>query len=363
MKKIFFPCLMMLLASTAFVLTSCDKDEDEASETEYAAQYFTIENGTFHGGAMPESTLNETITGVSMNDNALQNGSNFISISSDTEYDRFYVGIEGQNGYMEVVPTATARTRADDGRNYNYIIPVTYGTELSGDVVMLLKARTVQVRGVTQPYKKTVKFVESRQGDLTINLTFDCAKDLDLHLLTPTQKHIYYNEREWVVETPDGKQIVYGLDHDSNADCYIDNLNNENIVIPEEAIEDGTYQVYLELYENCDRNIGPDLNWQLTVRYKGSLVQNLITIPGPGDNSMAYGDGATTLESHSYTVKNPVFGKYRYDAHTRTQKYVFNFKIRSVQGGNWAPEPKTKCIWQPTAIDFAKMKDREEGLR
>ena len=79
---------------------------------------------------------------------------------------------------------------------------------------------------------------------------------------------------------------------------------------------------YIEMYKNCDKSIGTDLNWQLTVRYKGNRVKNLITMPGPGDNSMAFTDGATTLESTGVSPNNPVWGRYPYNHAGRTQKYV-----------------------------------------
>ncbi len=356
MKKLYLPCLM-LVASLTCLFLSCEKDDDSSgSESKYAEKFFSIENGTFHSEGMPESTTEATISGVEMNDYALTGGFNFISVNSNQEYDRFYVGVDGQNGYMEIPANMTTRTR--DASHY-YMIPIVYGQGMNSNLVMVIKARTT-AGDITQGFRKTVTFVESEEGELTINLTFDRKKDLDLHLLTPSGKHIYYNAREWTVEAADGSTITYGLDHDSNADCRIDGLNNENIVIPKEAIEPGVYQVYIEMYKNCDKSIGTDLNWQLTVRYKGNRVKNLITMPGPGDNSMAFTDGATTLESTGVSPNNPVWGRYPYNHAGRTQKYVMDFKIKESTRSNAAP--KIKCIYKPTATDMAKQMDREEGI-
>ena len=257
---------------------------------------------------------------------------------------------------MEIPANLTTRTR--DASHY-YMIPIVYGEGMNSTLVMVIKAR-LSNGDITQGFRKTVTFVESEEGELTINLTFDRKKDLDLHLLTPSNKHIYYNARTWTVETADGETITYGLDHDSNPDCRIDGLNNENIVIPEEAIEAGTYQVYIEMYKNCDKSIGTDLNWQLSVRYKGNRVKNLKTMPGPGDNSMAFTDGATTLESSGVSPYNPVWGRYPYNHAGKTQKYVMDFKIKNTTRSDKAPN--IKCIYKPTAMDIAKEMDREEGI-
>lgn len=354
MKKILFPCLM--LAASLVMLWSCDKDDKDggsASPTEFADNYFTIENGTFHGESMPESTSNETITGVDMNDRALAGGFNFITINSNQEYDRFYVGVEGEDGYMEVRPSYSG-TRSGD---YYYSLPVAFGPNFSRSIKMVLKARTL-AGAVTLPYSQLIAYEKTNmEGELTINLTFNKAKDLDLHLLTPSGQHIFYDNRTLAVTDDNGETITFGLDHDSNADCRIDNLNNENIVIPRIAIEPGVYQVYLELYKNCDTSIGTDLEWRLAVRYNGRSVVNMLQQRTAGENGIAFSDGATTVEG-----SNPVSGRYPYDALTRTQTYVMNFEVASMAGTRGVT-PEIRSVYVPTLTDIAKELDRKEGIQ
>lgn len=367
MKKYFIPCLMLAASLTCmFVFVSCggdDKDDSGSgggatiSQTEFVDQYFTVENGIFRGQAMPESTTSESIGTVEANDRALAGGFNYITVTSDQQLSRFLIGVDGMDGYMEAT-ASSASTRADG--TYTYIVPISYGVNFSKSIVMIIKAVTVS-GDVTQGYRVSITFVESMEGELTINLTFDADKDLDLHLLTPSGKHIYWGDRTWTTEGADGSTISFGLDHDSNAACHIDHLNNENIVIPEGAIESGRYQIYLELYQNCDPNI--DLKYQLAVRYKGNLVNNinLSAHRDAGDNAMAYNDNNPTIETNSYSLWNPVFGMYPRAHVAGTQLYVFDFEIRSA--ATRSAEPVLKSIYKPTMVDYMKMKDREEGIR
>ena len=75
------------------------------------------------------------------------------------------------------------------GDEYIYIIPLTFGPEFSEDITLIIKGVT-ENEEVTPAEYKEVKFEESMEGDLTINLTFDQPKDLDLHLLTYNSKQL-----------------------------------------------------------------------------------------------------------------------------------------------------------------------------
>ncbi len=347
MKKFFIPTLMLIAASMCLYI-SCSSDDDGPSQDKFSEEFFSIDNGVFHSGAMPESTSEDVITGIEVNDRALTGGSNFISITSETQYDRFFVGIEGQNGYVEVQPEEQEISR---NVKYYYNIPITYGSAFSADMTMLIKARKKDGE-ITQAYSQTIKFIESMEGELTINLTFDQKKDLDLHLITPSGNEISWENRTWTFTDEDGNTVEYGLDHDSNPACYIDGLNNENIVIPEAAIEPGEYRVYLEMYKNCDRSIGTDLHWRLSVRYKGGFVTNTMTMPTASENYISFQDGATTVEG-----SNPAWGEYPYNHAGSTQKYVMYFTVKN---GSRAAAPKSVCNYVLSPMDEFKKSVRFE---
>lgn len=240
------------------------------AQTNFTNNYFNVGGATgasFTNAAFPAATSSSTLSGVTMNGQALQGGMNFISVVSPVPYSKFYVGVEGQEGYWTYTPSEGEVSQ--QGGNYVYNIPIGYGTNYSQDINMIVSGVEQGSGQVTQPYKSKVTYVTSLSGDLNINLTFSNAKDVDLHLYTPSGRHIFYGDRGGVV-TIDGNSYSFGLDHDSNAGCSIDNLNNENIYIPAELIEKGTYRVVVDMYANCQTNIAT--SWSAVARYKGNVV-------------------------------------------------------------------------------------------
>jgi hypothetical protein len=260
-----------------FCVVGCLSDSDETIVLEdkqksgsiNGGDYFEIENATFRSGSMPSSTSGESLSYVSMNTSALAGGMNFITIRSTEKYDKFYIGADDVNGYYEY---DTEDAEYQNGV-YVYTIPLEYSVDYSDDMTLKIVGDNTN-GGATKKYTQTVKYVESQYGALNVNLTFENAKDLDLHVLTPSGKHLYYGNEGGYYETETGREIFFGLDHDSNAGCRIDNLNNENIVIPYEFIESGVYKVYVNMYSNCNSSISTQ--WLCAVRYKGTLVKNAL---------------------------------------------------------------------------------------
>lgn len=119
MKKFFiYNCLPLFFAAmVAFSFTACGGDGDD---TDYSAiagivapeeknpiekEYFKIEGATYIKGAMPESTSSVGIENVTIENNILR-------IKSSQECKKFYIGVEGVDGYYEVDATPEA-TRAE----------------------------------------------------------------------------------------------------------------------------------------------------------------------------------------------------------------------------------------------------------
>ena len=135
----------------------------------------------------------------------------------------------------------------------------------------------------------------------------------------------------------DDDEQVYGLDKDSNASCYIDGLNNENIFIPAEYLEAGQYTVKVNMYENCDRQI--PTSWSVTVRYQGRLIEN--STPGYG---------------------NPATGAYPVDAPAGDFTTAFTFYLSPVQAA--AAKAKAQFASKlkpilPTEMDLLKIEQEE----
>ena len=330
---------MLLLAffSTGFTASN-ENDEginDEVWEDVKSLldDYFTIENAEFHEGSFPESTDGSEFGTVTLNSQALSGGMNFITIRTERNYKTFYIGIEGINGYLAYTPSEPTW----DGQNYvyTYLIPVYFSIKFNRDIIICICGETEDGE-ISKTHKGNVTYVESQSGDLNINLTFTTLKDVDLHLLLPDGTRIYYGNRGGTNE--DGES--YGLDHDSNAACHIDGLNNENIFIPASLVTDGTYRVFVDLYSNCDPSEGPT-NWSVAARYKGEFVANELN------------EG-----------RNPVNGFYTADAHNGDMTEVIRFTLTSVNNSRSFASYADFKIWEPIPLsDIDQMKLEEASWK
>lgn len=367
MKKYLYSSFLFAAACMlTFTACSSSSDDDDngggTPQESYQSNLFNVSEAVFQNAALPASTSSDVITGIEINDQALANGSNFITVTSSEEYDRFYIGVEGESGYYEIVPTnilETSATRAS--ALYSYIIFLNYGANYNRNITMLVKARKTN-GSITQAYRKAIRYVQTGiSGDLAINLTFSNEKDVDLRLITPSGDEIYYGNRTRTVRDEVGDSIIrYGLDHDSNAGCRIDGLKNENIVIPDIAVEPGIYEVRVDMYSNCVKTLAT--SWQLVVRYKGQLVTNLLPQRTVGENAMASSPTnlATTIESSITDSRhNPVWGTYPINAFSGDKTTVMKFKVKETTRGF---VPVIISDYQPTLMDIAKMKDEQEGL-
>lgn len=163
--KFFKLSAMALLAIGMFMFTACGDDDNNEngviSQKDYAEQYFSISNGTYRSGAMPSSTSNAAISGIVISSSAKAGGTTTIIITSDVEYDRFFVGVEGKSGYMEYVPTGT---RAG---SHSYRIPVTFGEKTPDKVVLEVKGQTMDGE-ITQAFRQPVS-IENFGADIGVN--------------------------------------------------------------------------------------------------------------------------------------------------------------------------------------------------
>ncbi len=94
-------------------------------------------------------------------------------------------------------------------------------------------------------------------GDVQVSVTWDTPSDVDLHVIEPGGRRIYWADKV----SPTGGT----LDLDSNASCTIDNVNNENIRWA--SAPSGTYTVALDYYADC--GAGPT-RYVVTVNNGGS---------------------------------------------------------------------------------------------
>lgn len=337
MKKIYKYAVWALCAAfTVTGTTACSSDKDDDPELE--SKYLTIEGAEYRSGNQPSG--DESLSNVDCNESALAGGMNFISVASTEAIDRFYLAIDGVEGYLEYAPEEEYDNNSSD--SYSYLIPVMYSSELGNDMTMLLSARKVS-GALTERVRKHVEFVESLQGDLAINLTFENDKDIDLHLICPNGTEIYFGNRGGEVYDEKGDLIgKYGLDHDSNPNCYIDGLNNENIVIPEQFVMNGEYTVKVNMYRNCNSSIST--GWSIVTRYKGNIIRpNTGANPARGTYAVGAGDDDhTTVMTFKITDANgqlPGYGDYSNHSDYQT---MLNFALGTTD----------KIFFEGNAYDF-----------
>ena len=152
---------LALLAMGLFTFGTCSDDDEEegggsTSQKEFAEQGFTVRNATFHSSPMPKSTTSKPVSGVSITS---EGQTATITIVSDVEYSRFYLGVEGKTGYLEYTPTASTRA------NLIYNIPLTFGVNMPEKMTLLLKGLT-KGGDVTAQYSQTI---EPFGGDIGTN--------------------------------------------------------------------------------------------------------------------------------------------------------------------------------------------------
>jgi len=250
------------------------------SDNSFSERYFSVEGSDFFQSEIPSGNTSAPFS-INFHNQALAGGMNIITITSQTRFRYFYVGLSDGLGYWRVPVTPSGTS------TYSYTFNINYGLGFSSHMVMYISGETVN-GGITSLKQLEIDHVDSEIGDLNVNLTFSTPKDVDLHLYTPSGEHIYFGNRGGET-TIGGITYTYGLDHDSNAGCYIDNLNNENIYLPSALIEPGEYRVVVNLYSNCNRSY--DCKWSVAVRYKGRLVANTLSYGNPA--SGVYAPGAS----------------------------------------------------------------------
>lgn len=262
----------MLLLSTMFFV-ACGKDPvvEEPDKEATIQKFISVSNATLVEDEMPQATSDQAIV-VTMNKYVISGGSSTVSIVSERPARKILVGMKDQVGYYELTPNAS-RDNA-----YSFVMLVVQNIALSEgqDSFTVMMAIEDENGDISKVCENTVNLKAVGTGTLQVSLSFDTSKDLDLHLIEPE-----YNDQYGEPVPFDERHIYYGysvaynsggeLNLESNAGCIIDEINNENITYNENAfVAPGTYKVYVDLWENCDKTV--PTNYLVTVFYRGSLI-------------------------------------------------------------------------------------------
>ena len=268
MKKIL---LLSIFAVAMMSFFGCKKDDPkEESENLIANNYFSVANSTYQSGALPTSTSSQSLGSFNMNNSVIPGGSSFVTITNPDQIKEFYLSVNGVDGYL-VVP-ASAITRAD-GNMYSIILLISQN--LDGGFTFVITAKTASGEILMQA-TQTVSYIAVGTGALQVSLSFDTDKDVDLYVVRPNGGIIYYGNRGGY----DDEGNRWGLDLDSNAGCGIDGVNNENIFFPASLLLSGKYEVWVNLWGNCDQSV--PVNWVIVATRSGGLIT-----PSSGQNPAA----------------------------------------------------------------------------
>lgn len=249
-----------------------------ADDNPLADNYFQTDGSieaVYHAGNIPEAEeANEEAITVPSNISFIPGGSSYISFQTAEELDRIYVGVEGEEGYYEwdaencLVPAENSRAIY----SFSYQFTLLFQEILTADVPLRFVVHTITGRWYY--FICSIEYIPVGTGELQVSLAFSNAKDIDLWVKEPNGNLIYFGDRNPYIYKLQGSESsegnIIGLDLDSNAGCGIDNVNKENIYFPADCIQKGTYEVWVDMWSNCDPSIATD--WTVRVNYKGMMI-------------------------------------------------------------------------------------------
>ena len=129
-------------------------------------------------------------------------------------------------------------------------------------------------------------------GALTVTLTWDTESDLDLHVVDPNGTEIFHGARSSVDPFSPDAGASYGvLDVDSNAQCVIDGLRQEDVIWAAEP-PSGHYAVRVDTTSLCER---PNAHWTVRVTLDGTALASATGLSLDSDTRGAHDRGAGLL--------------------------------------------------------------------
>jgi DNA/RNA endonuclease YhcR with UshA esterase domain len=221
------------------------------------ASYFTVENGIFNSGNIPDPSQSQSapvISSVYGNRSILEGGSNPISIQTSSSVKEVIIGVQDIQGYY-VMPATTTQG--------SILIVLLFSQSLEKDSFVIVLALRDANGLVSDHVIIEVTKIEAGTGKLQVSCSWDRPNDVDLHLVEPKGEEICFDND---ISANGGK-----LDVDSNPDCVLDNINSENITYDSNAIiESGTYIVKVALYSDC--YVTSNTNFVVSTLYNGKLI-------------------------------------------------------------------------------------------
>ncbi|MEO8900919.1 MAG: hypothetical protein ABI488_04665 [Polyangiaceae bacterium] len=205
------------------------------------------------------------------------------------------LALSGDQGYW-VVPAGVPGFTAPDLPTFR--ASASFSQELSVGHYTL-EARAVDVTGqFGPPRRQTLTALPiapsvAVAGTLTVTLTWDTEADLDLHVVDPSGTEIFHGARSSVDPfSSDATGTSVGvLDVDSNAQCVIDGLRQEDVVWADEP-PSGHYLVRVDTTSLCDRT---SARWTVRVTLNEAVLASAAGLSLDSDTRGSHDRGAGLL--------------------------------------------------------------------
>lgn len=288
-----------------------ESGKEESGEIE---KYIEIQDGVFRSGNMKFDDTSEMFVSLSGNETILRGGSNPLTLTTTQEISKIFISIEGFEGHLEKkLDSESLRRKAD----IETVISLLVSSELPMESFKIWLA--VEGTDGKVSNKKGIELSaleNTATGTLQVSVSWDQLNDVDLHLVLPGGKVVFYGNRYILKEGADEKfnyeniielmfelmetgvdfdglteaeifeslgmdveefyksRLVY-LDVDSNAACFIDGINNENISFPND-VPNGKYKVNINLWDNC--NVLTKTNYIVSTRFNGQIIKTTVGV-------------------------------------------------------------------------------------
>ena len=326
-KKVAF--FIIIVSALAVGFSACNNEDDPPTTptpTSTLSQFFSIANATLVQGTIPSNPNGPSIGDVTINTSAIPGGSSNVTINSLNNIQKLYVSINGVNQYYVITPTVTKSTVFD------FIILLSQSLNRS----FVIQISALMADGTTSSlYTSSVTYYPTGTGGtggVQVSLSFNNEKDVDLYVIQPDGDIIYYgNKGATIYDSITGNYVYWwGLDLDSNPGCNIDSINNENVFYPDSLVQTGTYQVWINMYSNCDNTI--PTTCVVTANHASSLI------------TPTYGVNPST---HIFPIGEPSNG---ISSDTIGAVKIMEFNIAASASG------QKKMIYNSKLTESAKMK-------
>jgi hypothetical protein len=243
-------------------------DDDDGGDATGDVMAFISEVQLVDGAAIASRTGERPgegdgpVASVTSSGTVINGGSVMVRIEGDGDFDRVVIAIDGAGGYFEAtLPDAVAAVD----------LLITLSQVIGADQFAFLYAvGSADDIGAYAEVEATVVSVGT--GEVQVSVSWDAPSDVDLHVVDPAGDEVFYGSPE----------VASGgeLDLDSNAACFIDNVNNENITWT--TAPDGTYTVRLDYFADCEV---AESNYAVTVQRVGRDPETFTGVfTGAGDS-------------------------------------------------------------------------------